>query len=114
VLVAPLLASEVETAAERAALASAAAVLDAPVGIGDKVSLALALDREIDNAPKGSLPDVDAAFEGREGSGVENLHDELVDTLEATLTRGFRSSFALAALFAVLATVPLLILQRRA
>jgi MFS family permease len=114
VLVAPLLASEVETAAERAALASAAAVLDAPVGIGDKVSLALALDREIDNAPKGSLPDVDAAFEGREGSGVENLHDELVDTLEATLTRGFRSSFALAALFAVLATVPLLILRRRA
>jgi hypothetical protein len=114
VLVAPLLASEVETAAERAALASAAAVLDAPVGIGDKVSLALALDREIDEAPKGSLPDVEAAFEGREGSGVADLRDELVDTLEATLTRGFRSSFALAALFALLATVPLLFLRRRA
>jgi hypothetical protein len=113
VLVAPLLASEVETAAERAALASTAAVLDAPVGIGDKVSLALALDREIDEAPKGSLPDVAAAFEGREGSGVEALHDELADTLEATLTRSFRSSFALSALFALLASAPPLLLRRR-
>jgi hypothetical protein len=114
VLVAPLLADRVETAAERAALGSAAAVLDAPVGIVDKVTLALALDRTIDETPKGSMPDVDEAFGDREGAGVEQLRSSLVDTLEATLTRGFRSSFALAALFAALVPVPLLLLRRRA
>jgi MFS family permease len=114
VLVAPLLSSGVETASERAALGATAVVLDAPVGVTDKVALALALDSKIAEAPKGSVPDVSAAFEGRDGSGVQQLRVKLVDTLEATLTRSFRSSFALCALFAVLTVVPLALLRRRA
>jgi predicted MFS family arabinose efflux permease len=114
VLIAPVLASEVETGGERAALAGAAAVLDAPVGVADKVSLALALDDEIGKTPKGALPDVSAAFGERHGSAEERLRDGLVDVLEATLTRSFRSSFGLTALFALLATVPLALLRRRA
>ncbi len=114
VLVAPLLASGVSAGSERAALGSAAAVLDAPVGITDKVAIALALDREIQAAPKGAMPNVDAAFQGRSGKGVEQLRGRLVSTLEDTLTRSFRASFALTALFALLAVLPALALRRRA
>jgi MFS family permease len=113
VVVAPVLASGVENGAERAALGATAEVLDAPVGIADKVSLALALDRTIDETPRGSMPDIDEAFEDREGDGVQELRDKLVDTLESTLTRSFRTSFELAALFAALAPIPLLLLWTR-
>ncbi len=113
VLVAPLLASGVTTGGEQAALGSAAAVLDAPVGITDKVSIALALNDQIQAAPKGAMPDVDAAFKGRSGTEVEQLRDRLVSTLQDTLTRSFRPSFALTALFAVLAVIPALALRRR-
>jgi hypothetical protein len=44
---------------------------------------------------------------------VERLRARLVDTLEATLTRSFRSSFGLAALFAALAAIPLVLLRVR-
>jgi MFS family permease len=113
VVVAPVLAAGAEDGAERAALGATAEVLDAPVGIADKVSLALALDRTIDETPRGSMPDIDEAFDDREGDGVHELRDKLVDTLESTLTRSFRTSFELAALFAALAPVPLLLLWRR-
>jgi predicted MFS family arabinose efflux permease len=113
VLVAPLLASGVSAGSERAALGSAAAVLDAPVGITDKVSIALALDREIGAAPKGAMPNVGAAFQGRSGKDVDQLRDQLVSTLEDTLTRSFRASFGLTALFALLAVIPALVLRRR-
>jgi MFS family permease len=113
VVVAPVLAAGVEHGSKRAALGATAEVLDAPVGIADKVSLALALDRTIDETPSGSMPDIDEAFEGREGGGVQQLRDSLVDTLEATLTRSFRTSFELAALFAALAPIPLVLLWRR-
>jgi len=113
VLVAPLLASGVSAGSERAALGGAAAVLDAPVGISDKVSIALALDREIEAGPKGAMPNVGAAFQGRSGKDVDQLRDRLVSTLEDTLTRSFRPSFALTALFALLAVLPALALRRR-
>jgi predicted MFS family arabinose efflux permease len=113
VLVAPVLAAGVDQGAERAALGAAADVLDAPVGIVDKVSLALALDQTIDKTPSGSMPEIDEAFEDRDDEGLRELRDKLVGTLEATLTRSFRTSFALAALFAALAPIPLLRLRRR-
>jgi MFS family permease len=112
-LIAPVLAAGVEHGAERAALGATAAVLEAPVGIADKVSVALELDRVIDETPTGSLPDVDEAFEDREDGGIQQLRDLLVDTLEATLTRSFRTSFALAGLFAALVPIPLLLVRRR-
>jgi predicted MFS family arabinose efflux permease len=112
-VIAPVLAAGVEHGAERAALGATANVLDAPVGIADKVSLALALDRTIDETPNGSMPDLGEAFEGREDD-VQPLRDRLVDTLEATLTRSFRTSFAMAALFAALVPIPLILLRRRA
>ena len=113
VLVAPVLANSVDQATDRAALGGAAAVLDAPVGIADKVALALALDRVISATPKGEMPDVADAFAGRSGDEVEQLQDRLVDVLEGALTRSFRASFALTALFALLACAPALALRRR-
>ena len=113
VLVAPVLAHSVDTATDDAALGGASVVLDAPVGIADKVSVALALDKVITATPKGQMPDVAQAFEGRSGDDVEQLQDDLVDTLEGTLTRAFRSSFGLTAAFALLACLPALALRRR-
>lgn len=113
VLVAPVLAHGVDQGTNRAALGGAAAVLDAPVGIADKVALALALDRVISATPKGEMPDVVEAFADRSGDEVEQLQHRLVDVLEGALTRSFRASFALTALFALLACVPALALRRR-
>jgi MFS family permease len=113
VVVAPVLAAGIEHGSERAALGATAEVLDAHVGIADKVSLAFALDRTIDETPSGSMPDIDEAFEDREGEGVQRLRQTLVDTLESTLTRSFRTSFELAALFAALASIPLVLLWPR-
>jgi hypothetical protein len=45
---------------------------------------------------------------------VRDARDHLVNTLESALTRGFRSGFALAALFALLAVVPVWRLRRAA
>jgi predicted MFS family arabinose efflux permease len=113
VLVAPVLARSVETGTDDAALGGAAVVLDAPVGIADKVSLALALDKTISAAPNGRMPDVGAAFADRSGDDIDDLEHRLVDTLEGALTRSFRSSFGLTAVFAVLACLPALALRRR-
>jgi hypothetical protein len=112
-LIAPLLASGVSSAAEQAALGGASAVLDAPVGIADKVSIALALDHVVHSTPKGAMPDVGAAFQGRSGGALDQLRQKLESTLEDTLTRSFRSSFLLTAAFAVLAVAPALALRRR-
>jgi predicted MFS family arabinose efflux permease len=114
VLIAPVLAHSVDTATDDAALGGAAAVLDAPVGIADKVQVALALDKTISATPNGQMPDVAKAFEGRSGDDVDDLKGELVDTLEGVLTRAFRSSFGLTAAFALLACVPAYALRRRA
>jgi predicted MFS family arabinose efflux permease len=113
VLIAPVLAHSVDTATDDAALGGASVVLDAPVGIADKVSVALALDKVITATPNGQMPDVAQAFEGRSGDDVEQLQDDLVDRLEGTLTRAFRSSFGLTAAFALLACLPALALRRR-
>jgi hypothetical protein len=59
------------------------------------------------------MPDVDAAFHGRSGKDVDQLRETLVSTLQDTLTRSFRASFGLTALFAVLAVLPALALRRR-
>ncbi len=114
VLVAPVLAHSVDTGTDNAALGGAAVVLDAPVGIADKVGVALALDKTISASPNGRMPDVAEAFSGRSGEEIDRLQDRLVDTLEGAFTRSFRSSFGLTAVFALLACLPALALRRRA
>ncbi|HKP17124.1 MAG TPA: hypothetical protein VJT84_01515, partial [Gaiellaceae bacterium] len=114
-LVAPLLTGALDTAGERAVLGGTKEILDANVPLRKKVPIALALRDALEDAPKGEVPDLRKPFDDA-GAGssekVREARDSLVVTLEAAITRGFRSSFGLAALFAVLALVPAARLRR--
>jgi MFS family permease len=113
VLVAPLLAHTLERDGTRATLAGTAAILDADVPLTTKVPLALDLRNAIAAAPRGEIPDLSAPFARRSSDAhVRDLGDTLVGTLTGVLTRSFRTSFALCALFAALALVPLGRLRR--
>ena len=85
---------------ERAGLAH---VLDAPLGLGDKLALARALQRQIDSSATQQLPDVDRAFAGLRGPEAAALRAQLDDELDRAATRAFRRSFLAAALIALLA-----------
>ena len=114
-LVAPLLSGALDTAGEQALLGGTKEVLDANVPLRKKVPIALALRDELEAAPKGEVPDLAKPFDAagaRTNAHVREARDSLVGTLEAALTRGFRSSFGLAALFAALSVVPALRLRR--
>ena len=78
--------------------------------------IALALRNEFDKAQAGEIPDLARPFEdagaGNDAS-VRAAQDQLLTAVRAPLTRSFRPGFALAALFAALAVVPLLLLGRR-
>jgi predicted MFS family arabinose efflux permease len=113
VLVAPLLAHTLERDGRRATLAGTAAILDADVPLTTKVPLALDLRNAIAAAPRGEIPDLSAPFARRTSDAhVRDLRDTLVGTLSGVLTRSFRTSFALCALFAALALLPLGRLRR--
>jgi MFS family permease len=104
-LVAPLVAHDLEHAATRAQLGGAAIVLDAPLRLETKVPLAIALANELDAARKGELPDLSRPFRRIEQPRAEldRLERSLDDTVVGALTRSFRRSFALCALLALAA-----------
>jgi MFS family permease len=113
-LVAPLLTGALDRAGERALLGGTKEILDANVPLRKKVPIALALRDALEAAPKGEVPDLAKPFDDAGATSNEHVRDardSLVLTLESTLTRGFRSSFALAALFAVLSCLPALRLR---
>ena len=108
VVVAPLLSSELERGGQRALLAGTRVILDGSIPLTKKVPIALDLRDALEQSPKGEVPDLAEPFD-RRGAGsdarLRRLRDSLVVTLEGTITRSFRSSFAVAALFAALAAI---------
>jgi hypothetical protein len=114
--IAPLLAYELDRGGERATINATAIILDAPLPLTKKVPIALALRNEFEQTPNGEIPDLAGPFE-QEGAGddpeVAETHDSLFGAIEGALTRSFRSSFALAAAFAVAAGLFVLPLRRR-
>ena len=108
-LVGPLLTSALDRAGERALLGGTKAILDANVPLRKKVPIALALRDALQSAQKGEVPDLAKPFDdagARKSANVREARDSLVLMLESALTRGFRSSFGLAALFAALSLLP--------
>ncbi len=116
VLIAPLLATELDDGAQQAALGATSVILDSEVGISTKVPLALDMRDLIDQTPRGEFPDLAEPFESR---GVDanpelaEFRDSLIGTIEAVITRGFRTSFLLCAAFAAATLVPVLLLGAR-
>jgi hypothetical protein len=107
-IIAPVLSTDLLAAAEQAPLPATTAMLDAPVGAPTKVRLALDIRDELAAASSSEMPDLDAVFD-RHGAGddgdVAGLQDRVETGIQAVLTRSFRSSFAIAAGFALLAGV---------
>jgi MFS family permease len=117
IAVAPLLASELTDAEETATLNATAVILDAELPLTTKIPITLDLYREFQRAPEGEIPDLARPFEEKGAAGdadVAQARDSLLESVQAVLTRAFRSSFVLSALFAVLAGVAGFVFGRRA
>jgi MFS family permease len=114
-LIAPLLASSVPPAGHRAELRATSVLLDAPISLTKKIPIAYDLVRLFKQAQEGEVPDLAEPFNAHGARGDETLasvRDELVGTIEETITRAFRPAFFLSALFAALA-IPVAVLFRR-
>jgi predicted MFS family arabinose efflux permease len=106
--IAPLLASTLPAAGDRAMLKATAVLLDAPIGITDKLPIALDLRTAFDKAKTGEIPDLKEPFDSRGARTDATLaaaRDDLVAAIQDTITRAFRSAFFLAAAFAAAAAL---------
>ena len=115
VAVAPLLAGALEKGGDVATMNATAVILDAPLPLTQKVPISLDLYREFQATPEGEIPDLTGPFDERAGDDPEvaEVRDDLLEAIQAPLTRAFRSSFFLSALFAVLAAAAALAFRRR-
>jgi hypothetical protein len=114
--IAPLLASDLPKFGDRAELKATAVLLDAPIGITDKVPIALDLRSAFNKAQDGEIPNLAEPFDkrgARTDSKLRAARDELVSAIEETLTRAFRPDFFLAAGFAAAAALLAGLLRRR-
>jgi MFS family permease len=102
-VIAPILAGELPSTGNRVTLQATAVLLDAPIGLGTKVPIALGVAGELEHARSGQIPDLAKPFDDH-GAGhdraVAATRDRLVATVEATITRAFRVPFLFAAALA--------------
>jgi len=101
--IAPLLANTLPDAGDRAMLKATQVLLDAPIGVTDKVPIALDLRTAFNKAKAGEIPNLKEPFDSRGARSDPTLaaaRDDLVAAIQNTITRAFRSSFFLAAAFA--------------
>ena len=116
-LIAPLLSNTLSGSDDKALRAGAQVVLEGDIPLQQKVPIAFDLRKALAAAKQGEVPDLGEPFDKRGAATDEklrSLRDELVNKLESVVTRGFRSSFALSALFALIAILPASRLRRSA
>jgi len=114
-VIAPLLASKVPEAGDRALLRGTAVLLDAPVGLDKKVPVALDLRSAFGKAKEGETPDLAEPFDehgAQNDSALAAARDELLGAIEATITRASRAAFFVCAGFAGLALLVALLFRR--
>jgi len=114
-VIAPLLASKVPEAGDRALLRGTAVLLDAPVGLDKKVPVALDLRSAFDKAKEGETPDLAEPFDehgAQNDSALAAARDKLLGAIEATITRASRDAFFVCAGFAALALLVALLFRR--
>ena len=114
--IAPLLASQVPNAGDKALLKATAVLLDSPAGLDKKVPVALDLRSAFAKAREGETPDLSEPFNAhgaRDDPALASTRDDLVGTIEATITRAFRPAFLLSAGFAALALLAAVVFRRR-
>jgi MFS family permease len=114
--IAPLLASEVPKAGDKALLKATAVLLDSPAGLDKKVPVALDLRGAFGRARDGETPDLSEPFDAhgaRDDPTLAATRDKLVGTIEATITRAFRPAFLLSGALAALALLAGILFRRR-
>jgi predicted MFS family arabinose efflux permease len=114
-VIAPLLASKVPAAGDKALLRGTAVMLDAPVGLDKKVPVALDLRAAFAKAKDGETPDLAEPFDkhgAQHDSALAAARDDLLGAIEATITRASRSAFFVCALFAALALLVAVLFRR--
>src|SRR5262249_47749798 len=114
-LIAPLLASTLPAAGDRATLKATAVMLDAPVGLTKKVPVALDIAKDFNAAQDGEIPDLAKPFDDRgaaHDSKLRAARDDLLAAIETTITRAFRPAFLLSALLAALGLGVALVFRR--
>jgi hypothetical protein len=91
-------------------------MLDAPVGLSEKIPIALDLRSAFDQASDGRRPDLRRIFDAHGAASNPQLaaaRDEVVGVVESTVTRAFRPAFLLSAVFAALAFGVARVFRRR-
>lgn len=115
-VIAPILAAELPSTGNRVTLQATAALLDAPIGLGTKVPVAVGVARELAEARSGQVPDLREPFD-RHGAqhdpAVAAARDDLVSIVQTTITRAFRVPFLFAAVLAGVSLVLAVTLGRR-
>jgi MFS family permease len=111
-LLTPLLTTDLSSAAQNAKLRGISVALNAPVSIGTKARLALDVVPTLAHTPQKQLPDFESTLRAQHDPALTQIGRKLDQVVEATMTRGFRRSYLLAALLGLLALVPLAALRR--
>jgi MFS family permease len=115
-LIAPLLASRVPEAGDKALLRGTAVLLDAQIGLEKKVPVALDLRKAFARAQEGETPDLREPFNAngaRSDPALAAVRDRLFGAIAATITRASRPAFFLCAGFAALALIVAAAFRRR-
>jgi MFS family permease len=102
-VIAPILAAELPSTGNRVTLQATAVLIDAPIGLRTKVPVAVGVASELEHARSGQIPDLARPFDehgAQHDSAVAAARDELVATVEETITRAFRVPFLFAAALA--------------
>jgi hypothetical protein len=112
-VITPLLTDDLSTAGGKAELRGISTVLDAPVPAATKLRLAVDLAPMLSRPARKELPDFTQAVAHEHDPALTAMGRRLDRIVQATLTRGFRRSFLIAALFALVAAVPVAAMTRK-
>ena len=103
IAITPLLTDDLVAAGKQAELRGISTVLDAPVSAKSKLRLAIDLAPVLARPARKELPDFTKAVAPEHDPALTAMGRRLDGVVKATGTRGFRGSFLVAALFAVVA-----------
>jgi predicted MFS family arabinose efflux permease len=114
--IAPILAAQLPSAGHRVTLRATAVLLDAPIGLGTKVPVAVGVAAELKKARAGEVPDISKPFDdhgARNDSRLAAVRDDVIATIETTITRSFRAAFLFSAALAAAALLVAVALRGR-
>ncbi len=115
-VIAPILATQLPSTGHRVTLQATAVLLDGPIGLRTKVPVAVDVAAELKKARAGEVPDLSKPFDdhgARDDSAVAAVRDDVIATIETTITRSFRAAFLFSAALATAALLVAVALRRR-